>query len=275
MQVNYEIANPVKIKLDKKTYQTLVDDALFFGYPSHHQLGKKVIFDSFETFHKDYKLKKDTLFKKLRNVIYDDEKTTIVVNESLKFLLNSLDVTKQSNATESISLRFNNSDQGQLLKLQDYYKHSDLYNIVSMSQYLRTFLYQYARLSRIERELLIFKDQYESIKKILKKNIQINIHTKDNRIVAIKPYQFIYFGDECHFLVGDQVETSKTFSIKLSNILGISHDDNITFDEISGETKALVTAYENNNFHYQQLSMSLDKDDILYRLLKLQKKANI
>jgi hypothetical protein len=37
----------------------------------------------------------------------------------------------------------------------------------------------------------------------------------------------------------------------------------------------LVKTYEESNFKYKELSNGLDKDDVLYKLISLQKEANI
>jgi hypothetical protein len=275
MQNNINVDDPIKILLDKKTFQTLKDDALFFGFASEHQLSKKVLFLSFQTFQRQYESKKESLNNTLRNVIYDDDVRSKAIHSSLKVILHSIDTTQQNDSKSNITLRFNKTDKEIFMPILDYYTSSGIIDLITLSQYLRTFLHQYARLSRIERELIIFKKNYDSIQKILKKKLQINLQTKDNTIITIKPYKFIYFGDECHFLIGDHVSSEHTFGIRLSKILDISHHGDIKFKDISDHTKALVKTYEESNFKYKELSNGLDTDDVLYKLISLQKEANI
>jgi hypothetical protein len=275
MQNDYKLSGPIKILLDVKTYQTLKDDALFLGFESEHQLSKKIIFDSFKNFQKELIHKKETLFHALRNELYDDTKTKIAVNQSLKILFNSVDTDRGKNSKSSITLRMNKGDQADFLSIIDFHHVSGLDETITLTQYLRTFLIQYARLSRIERELIIYKNQYQSILKAIKKKFQINLQTKAQKIITIKPYQFIYFGDECHFLIGDTIETNQTFSIRLSRILDISHHDDIQFDKISEDTIALVKTYENGQFQYSELSSGLDTDNVLHTLIQYQKRASL
>jgi hypothetical protein len=275
MQNDYKLSGPIKILLDVKTYQTLKDDSLFLGFESEHQLSKKIIFDSFKNFQKELIHKKETLFHALRNELYDDTKTKIAVNQSLKILFNSVDTDRGKNSKSSITLRMNKGDQADYLNIIDFHRSSGLDETITLTQYLRTFLIQYARLSRIERELIIYKNQYQSILKAIKKKFQINLQTKAQKIITIKPYQFIYFGDECHFLIGDTIETNQTFSIRLSRILDISHHDDIQFDKISEDTIALVKTYENGQFQYSALSSGLDIDNVLHTLIQYQKRASL
>ncbi len=264
--------DPIKVSLDSKTFQTLTDDALFFNLGSVHQFSKTVILKSYIYFLNDLVKKRNKLNKVLSDIVIDKRTTSMAVQETLKIYLDFEDTKEKKNRMTSITLRINRNEKKDFIDMYGYYQKAIPDNITGFTTVIRILLYQYAKHSRIERELILFGSQHKKIEQAIKEKYQISIVTQENQVIAMNPYKLIFFGDECRFLVGERVNSSDTLSIRLSRIIDLSHHDYNHFESITDQTVKMVENYESNSFQYDLLGKHLDEENILPTLIMLQKR---
>jgi hypothetical protein len=253
---------------------TLNDDALFFNLGSVHQFSKIVILKSYMNFLDDIIKKRNKLIKVLSDVVVDKKRSSIAVQETLKAYLDFENTSEKKDKKTSITLRINRNEKADFIDMLSYYQKAIPDNSTGLTTVIRILLYQYTKHSRIEREMILFGSQYGKIKRAIKEKYQISIVTQDNKVITMKPYKLILFGDECQFLVGDKVSSNDTISIRLSRIIDISHHDYIHFESITDETVKMVENYESNSFQYDLLGKHLDDENVLSTLIMLQKRKN-
>ncbi|MCV2231233.1 hypothetical protein N7548_00135 [Acholeplasma manati] len=262
--------DPIKVPLDIKTSQTLKEDADFFHIGSVHQFSKLVIKKSYKYFlsrlaDKDKKLKKE-----LKKIIFDERVLDEVLKVSKKVYLSFEDTPEIKHKKESITLRINQDEILEFSSIFRIFKSAGLEDVNGFTAFLRILLYQYTRLSRIERERMLFSSQYDTIKNAIDKKAILHLQLRDQGLLSIHPYKIIRFGDECHFLIGDGHLTMDTLSIRLSRIVQLSLDDSQLFESMSSNTTDLVHQFESSSFQYSSLGSQLDSNQILETLLLLQ-----
>ena len=119
---------------------------------------------------------------------------------------------------ESITFRLNNKNfnyltEGALCNEHLYYS--------SISEYVKSVIEEYTRLPYIKRELILFKDRFDTITEAIQKNHQLHITTQGQNCYLVYPYSIQSDPFKVsHYLVCYYIKSSQKFpcSFRIANI---------------------------------------------------------
>lgn len=263
-------ADPIKVPLDTKTGQTLKEDAEFFQLGSIHQFSKFVIKKSYKSFLKTLAEKQKKLKKELSLFLKDSDLLEQTLQASKRVFLSFEDTKEIKSKKDGITLRINQDELFEFSTMYREYVSTGIEQVHGFSSFLRILLFQYTRLSRIEREQLLFETSYDAILNAIRNNVILHLQLRDQTLMFVLPYKIVRFGDECHFLVGDDTVINETVSIRLSRIVHLSTDVHNSNLKVRHQTMDLVAKYEQSSFQYSAMGNQLDDNQILESLLFLQ-----
>ena len=135
---------------------------------------------------------------------------------------------------------------------------------------LRHLIIQYTKLSRSEREIVLFDNQIAIIKEAIKKAKVIQIHLVNNNIIKFNPYEIINpLDDEGNYLFGEVENSADAIAIHTIKHIVILNET----AEIKDESKTLLKKLKNLKFNYDKLS-EYASSNILNKVIQIQKRTN-
>lgn len=183
----------INLYLDKDLFQNLENDMFSFGFynEKHEPLRNKFINTVIVNYFELYERKLNAKVKEI-NTLLDgylpknaDIDTKKLIN-GIKELLNNADESQTKNKKYSFALKPTKYSSSTINAINNHYLKTN-----TLSGYIRELLLSYSKLSRVEREAIVFKDNVEIIKKAIKENKKLLITTRSSNTYPVSPYKLM------------------------------------------------------------------------------------
>lgn len=171
----------IKISIPLSTYNIIIKDAKNFGfYKNELEVNKNLFFNTlitnyYEIFSNDENVFQNELKKAIENIPNKNIDDTL--DQILKII--NKRVNKKNSDSKTVTTSFKPTKLS--YKTIDYINNILIKND-TISSYYRKLLNSYAHTPQNERELIIFKESYNTIKKSIKDNVKVNIFLKNGAI---------------------------------------------------------------------------------------------
>ena len=267
-KTNLTFNDAPQIRLDEKTYQILYNDYLYFKKRSLNTLVNDIIkqyqIDFLNTQNKKY----HEIIKILKNSDVDKKILETLASQllTLDLKLQNLSIGKK---TKPLKIHINYRYENYFLNLEQLLKKYN--NLIGFGEILRYLIVQYTKLSRSEREIVLFENQILILKEAIKKAKMVQIHLVNNETINFNPYEIINpLDDEGNYLFGERDKTADAIAIHTIKHAVILNESS----KISDESINMLKKLKNLKFDYEKLS-NYASTNILNKVIQLQKRTNL
>ena len=268
MTFNY--ISPIKLLISEKTYNEIVDDAKRFqilklnGEPSINKFVNIVIQNYLEEYANQEMKKIHNIEKELIHIKNEFEKNDVAtkIYESILYMGFNKDETL---GNKYISLKPNQESN----LILEHIKINVLTSSITLTTYLRNMLSSFFKLPTFEREIIIFKNEYDTIKNAIKDNINLIIITKEKSTIRLKPICIDTTNEEIHnYIIGKEAANKSDHFIiaprKLRSIKNI-YPDRKTKIDLTEQDLVLINKMKRNGIQFNYKS---DEENIIVEFTK-------
>ena len=256
-------AENIQLRIDQLTYNILKSDSEYFQFKGLNTLINQVV----SSFAFTYISKFEENLLSIKIILERYGVAPSIKEDIARDLL--VDKFRGEDNTlkkdRAIKIHVNSSNESDFLYL--YQKTAFYNNQVGFPEVVRSILYEYCKLSKAQREIILFSDTYEKIQNALSNKIMLELYLADKSVVQFNPYAFMNpLDDEGNYLFGEY-DDSSPYAIPLHKIKKTIHLSSSS--KISNKTIQLYQDTISTKFNYKELS-ELASDNILetVRMLK-------
>lgn len=206
----------IKVNLDKKNYQTLLNDILLFKIIKNDGTPNKNKFMNllFKNFYKDFFDENNLLIEKTKKLMEKYNFSNDAFSKELALqLCDYKHLIDETYYDESLTFYLNNEMEFIFNSL------NEIISAVGASSFFRSLIYRYLEYPQYKREEIIYKDIIDTINEAIinKKEIKLRLDKQD---ISIKPYKIGTSKEEIYsYLLGIVKDTPKSIHIyKIKNI---------------------------------------------------------
>lgn len=255
-----------QIRLDELTYKILYSDYLYFKKRSLNTLVNDII----KQYQIDFINLQNKLYREIKKILESSDLDEKAINNLASELL-TLDLKITNNTlgkkSKPLKIHINYRYENYFFNLEQLLKKYN--NNIGFGEMLRYLIFQYTKLSRSEREAILFSNQIAILKEALKKNRKIQIHLTNNAYIIFNPYEIINpLDDEGNYLFGEKDNIAEAIAIHtIKHIVILSEDSSISADSIE-----ILSNLKTLKFDYQKLS-DYASSNIINKVIQLQKRS--
>lgn len=246
--LNQIYSENMQLRIDQLTYDILYSDYQYFGFKSMNLLINHIISRYAKSYIKELERKQDSISNILNNYLSDHYKK----NHLLKDLLT--DHFKQQENIEkknkALKIHVNSSHEYDFIYIM---KKTEIYqNDIGFPEIIRDILYKYSKMSRAQRELVLYQDIYHRINHAIEKKHAIELYIDNHIYKVFHPYRFIHpLDDEGYYILGETLG-QRTEAIPLHMIKKTI--ELIETSQTSTETIRLFKEMNETKFSYSILA---------------------
>lgn len=256
----------IQIRIDNKTYQILYGDYLYFNKRSVNAL----INDIIKQYNVDFQKKQIKKYQDIQSIL-KTSKSAISDIDSLTSLILTLDL-KEGNETlgkkiKPIKIHINYRYEQYFINLEQVlYKYN---NNIGFAEIIRYLIIQYTKLSRSEREAILYQENIDNIKQAIKQNNTTKMHLTSGEVIIFNPHEIINpLDDEGNYIFGEEDQNAQAIALHtIKHITILDKKQNI-----SSASLEILKQLKNLKFNYQKLSQFASKD-IIQKVIQLQKRT--
>lgn len=224
----------LQLLLTENISTVLKNDTSLFSFKSENQLINNIIVNFHDFFIKDFTNTKAMLESNLFRNDIDTDANNSLIKDFLSDLLQTKD--SKDPKTHKKNIHISSVYQDTLLKINEdliYYFNTS----ATLSKYVRILIFNYSKLSRVEREKIVYRDFIKTIENSLLTQHMIKIQTHDNRLITVSPYKIYDLFDGEFLMLAGEDNKSNIITVRLTNIKSIItlnnkkpfSDENITY----------------------------------------------
>lgn len=210
----------IKISLKESILSTLKKDCANFGFiKKSNELNKNafintLIVNYYESFSNNEESFKNDVFEVLKSIKKKDD----IFDEIFKIINKKEYPLDKNEKTLSLSFKPTKSSQKAIEYISNMLIHNE-----SISSYYRRLFTSYSHKPQNEREIIMFKENYDILTKSIKKNLKVCLTLKSGEILKdVSVYCVSHSNEELFNYVLLEHDKGKTFTIRLSKIKNIS-----------------------------------------------------
>ena len=246
----------INLYLTKNIYQLLENDMESFGFidsnnkPLRNSFINTVIVNYFEEYETKLNKNIEDVSELISKHLPKSEKIDYtLLTSQLKDVLNKNNTSKQKEKKICFALKPTKYSSKAISSINNFYLKFD-----SLSGYLRNLLFSYTTLSRVERELIVFKPSLLEINKAIKEDKKLLVTMKKSRnTYAVCPYKMMQDKTGIHNYLLVYGSDNHPYSFRLQNMINLhctnEKQDKIPKEIVSQLEKAYVdkTSFINKN----------------------------
>lgn len=246
----------INLYLTEEMYKLLTNDMEAFGFvdaknkPKRNNFINTVIVNYFEEYEDKLNKNINDVTKLITDYLPKEKNIDYAsLANNLKDLLNKNNSSKQKDKKICFALKPTKFSSNAINSINNYYLKFD-----SLSGYIRSLLYSYTTLSRVERELIVFKSSMAEINKAIKNNKKLLLTTKKNKnTYPVCPYKMMQDKTGMYNYLLTYGSDGLPYSFRLQNIINLhctnENQDKIPQTVIQQLEKAFIdkTSFINKN----------------------------
>ena len=256
----------LQILFDRTTLQSLENDLGFYGFKFFNDMANTIIVNYYQSYFDTSKILLERIKPLLTEHLNNPQMLLSLEQQLLSIIIERDDTKELKTIKKKIHISHKYESEFDTLQLM---MDSLFGNTLALSTLLRMMLVTFSKLTRTEKEKILFKDTLESIEKLIKKQVLIKVKTKQNELIELLPYDiFDPFDHDVLFLVGE-LKSNQLRTFRISSIKNVIS----TYEKMDKSTKN-VEYYENvkkMKFDLSNLTsfIDLDSKNILPKIVQL------
>lgn len=252
----------IQIRLDEQTFAILKSDTEFYGFRGLNALLNHIV----TTYATDYAAAYHARYNQVIDILKQhhiiDSIQSIIAHELIASEIKS--TVMSSKKSKAVKIHLNQANETDFLYLVQ--ETLLLQPLIGFPEIIRDLIIRYTKQSRVQREIILYREVYLDILAALKRNVQVVLYLENNQVIQIHPYAIIHpLDEEGNYLMGEdddyKIEAFPLFRIKKLVLKTIPAHH-------SSQIVALHQEIISTSFNYQQLAI-LSSNNILEKVQML------